>query len=115
QQPTRTRAAEAAASPAFAGRLFGDRGPASITPPASSGRVMVETGRASGGGEVLRSTGKKGGGKAKTGEAERHEKADQIDENLSPEEIETIAGDVIDRLRRIIEFEMTRLGEDEWD
>lgn len=113
--PQPTRAAEAATPPAFAGRLFGDRGPASITPPSSSGRVMVETGRASGGGEVLRSTGKKGGGKAKTGEAERHEKADQIDENLSPEEIETIAGDVIDRLRRIIEFEMTRLGEDEWD
>ena len=64
---------------------------------------------------MLRSTGQKGGGKAETGEAARHKLAGQVDEDLSPEEVDEIAGDVIDRLRRLIEFEMTRLGEDEWD
>jgi hypothetical protein len=35
--------------------------------------------------------------------------------DLSPEEIEEIAEEVIGILRREVEFDMARLGEDEWD
>jgi hypothetical protein len=114
------------------GRLFGDRGP-SVTLRNSSGRpmsggvsggggadgrVLVETAAARRAAEsALRSTpGERPAQRAETGEEARHRLgSDQIDENLSPEEVEKIADEVITQLKRSLELDATRIGEDEWD
>jgi len=116
---------------ALNGRLFGDRGP-SVTLRTSSGRptsggasgggadgrVLVETAAARRAAEsALRSTpGERPAQRAETGEEARHRLgSDQIDENLSPEEVEKIADEVITQLKRSLELDATRIGEDEWD
>lgn len=116
---------------ALNGRLFGDRGP-SVTLHTSSGRptsggasgggadgrVLVETAAARRAAEsALRSTpGERPAQRAETGEEARHRLgSDQIDENLSPEEVEKIADEVITQLKRSLELDATRIGEDEWD
>jgi hypothetical protein len=111
--------------PTLSGRLFGDRGPAvTVRTGASSpaggghGRVMVETAVARRAAEAaLRSTpGERPGQRTETGEEARHRLGgDQIDENLSPEEVEKIAFEVIMQLKQALELDATRIGEDEWD
>lgn len=96
------------------GRLFGDRGPLAVTPPTPAQRVYIETGRAAGQ-QPLRSTGESGTPKAETDDEARHRLASQTEGDLSPEEIETIATEIISILRREQEFDASRFGEDEWD
>lgn len=110
-----TPAAQAAA---LAGKLFGDRGPMIVPPPGAerTGRVLVETGARAA--EVaLRSTpGQRPGRKAETNEEARHRLASgQVDDNLSPEEVDEIAREVIALLKRELELEAARSGGDEWD
>ena len=100
--------------------LFGNRGPqVSITHPSTpAGRVLVETGtggRAADG--IQRSQdGERPTRKAETGEDARHRLAEgQIEESLSPEEVDKIAHEVIATLKRQIELDAIRVGEDEWD
>jgi len=112
-------------APTLSGRLFGDRGPAvTVRTGASSpsagghGRVMVETAVARRAAEAaLRSTpGERPAQRSETGEEARHRLGgDQIDENLSPEEVEKIAFEVIMQLKQALELDATRIGEDEWD
>jgi hypothetical protein len=82
------------------------------------GRVMVETAVARRAAEAaLRSTpGERPAQRSETGEEARHRLGgDQIDENLSPEEVEKIAFEVIMQLKQALELDATRIGEDEWD
>lgn len=101
--------------------VFGQRGPSvtvhTAAAPAAP-RVMVETGaRRSGGAGPLRSTdGERPARQAETGEQARHRLAEgQIEESLSPEEVDKIAHEVISQLKRQIELDAIRVGEDEWD
>jgi hypothetical protein len=99
----------------LAGRLFGDRGPQAVTAPGRP-RVLVETGSRAAGDQPLRSTaGETPGRNAEKNEESRHRLAEQMEGDLSPEEIDEIAEEVIGILRREVEFDMARLGEDEWD
>jgi hypothetical protein len=78
--------------------------------------VLVETGARQA--EVaLRSTpGERPGRKAETNEEARHRLASgQVDDNLSPEEVDEIAREVIALLKRELELEAARSGGDEWD
>jgi hypothetical protein len=102
--------------PATTGKLFGDRGPLQVKPPRDKPRVLVDTGKTESLSEaMLRSTGAEMGGKPETSEKARHRLASQTEEDLSPEEIEQIAEEVITMLRRESEFDRLRLGDDEWD
>ncbi|MEZ4433133.1 MAG: hypothetical protein R3F65_12035 [bacterium] len=103
----------AAAEP-LRGSLFGDRGPQAVTAPGRP-RVLVETGRAAGDQPLRSATGETPGRSAEKNEESRHRLAEQMEGDLSPEEIEEIAEEVIGILRREVEFDMARLGEDEWD
>lgn len=99
----------------LAGRLFGDRGPQAVTAPGRP-RVLVETGSRAAGDQPLRSAaGETPGRNAEKNEESRHRLAEQMEGDLSPEEIDEIAEEVIGILRREVEFDMARLGEDEWD
>jgi hypothetical protein len=109
-------------SPPQSQPLFGNRGPTVSVLSANApthGRVMVEPGsrgapRAAG---PLRSTdGERPARQAETGEQARHRLAKgQIEESLSPEEVDKIAHEVISQLKRQIELDAIRVGEDEWD
>jgi len=96
-----------------AGKLFGDRGPQ--LPKAPSEPTMLR--RLPQTQEALRSTpGQRPERKAETNEEARHRLASsQIDDNLSPEEVETIAKEAISQLKRNLEFDADRIGEDIWD
>lgn len=97
----------------LAGRLFGDRGPQALTAPGRP-RVLVETGSAAG--VPMRSAaGETPGRSAEKNEQSRHRLAEQMEGDLSPEEINEIAEEVLEMLRREVEFNSARLGEDEWD
>jgi hypothetical protein len=52
---------------------------------------------------------------ASTTEDARHKNAEQTDELLPPEEVERLAAEVIDRIKRELEFDAARTGEDGWD
>lgn len=52
---------------------------------------------------------------ASTTEEARHKNAEQTDELLPPEEVERLATEVIDRIKRELEFDAARTGEDGWD
>lgn len=52
---------------------------------------------------------------ASTTEESRHKNAEQTDELLPPEEVERLAAEVIDRIKRELEFDAARTGEDGWD
>ena len=102
----------------LAGRLFGGRGPriaVSEARGADDAPALVETGGAAMG--ALKSTpGGRPQQKKETTEEARHRVAkEQIDENLSPEHEEQIAREVIQRLLRAQEFDLARIGEEEWD
>ncbi|MCB9541203.1 MAG: hypothetical protein H6703_01985 [Myxococcales bacterium] len=77
--------------------------------------MLVETGRAAGDQPLRSATGETPGRSAEKNEESRHRLAEQMEGDLSPEEIEEIAEEVIGILRREVEFDMARLGEDEWD
>lgn len=102
------------ASEPLVGRLFGDRGPQALTTPGRP-RVLVETGSHAAGGPMRSAAGETPGRSAETNEQSRHRLAERMEGDLSPEEIEEIAEEVIEMLRREVEFDMARLGEDEWD
>lgn len=100
--------------------LFGNRGPnvTITTPSAPASRVMVDTGarRAGGSGPLKSEDGERPTRQAETGEDARHRLAEgQIEESLSPEELDKIAHEVISQLKRQIELDAIRVGEDEWD
>jgi hypothetical protein len=100
--------------------LFGNRGPnvTITTPSAPASRVMVDTGarRAGGSGPLKSEDGERPARQAETGEDARHRLAEgQIEESLSPEELDKIAHEVISQLKRQIELDAIRVGEDEWD
>lgn len=97
------------------GRLFGDRGPLAVNPPGPASRVYIETGKRASGDQPLRSTGESAGPRTDTNDDARHRLASQTEGDLSPEELERIADEVISQLRRELEFEGSRFGEDEWD
>ncbi len=97
------------------GRLFGDRGPLAVTPPGPASRVYIETGKQASGEQPLRSTGESAGSKPETNTEARHRLASQTEGDLSPEELDQLATEVITQLRRELEFEGARFGEDEWD
>ncbi|MBU0550901.1 hypothetical protein KJ940_05305 [Myxococcota bacterium] len=103
-------------APQLTGRLFGDRGPMAVSAPENH-RVVVEPGARAVAEQALRSTpGERPQRKAETNEEARHRLAGgQIDDHLSPEEVEAISEEVLDQLRRAMEFDATRIGEDEWD
>ncbi len=104
-------------APASSGRLFGDRGPASVSAPRTkASRLLVEVGNRPASGQAMRSTpGQRPARKAETGEEARHRLASQIDSSMSTEEVDRVARDVIDQLGRWLEFDAQRVGEDEWD
>lgn len=54
-------------------------------------------------------------GGAQTVEESRHKNAEQTDELMPPEEVERLASEVIDRIKRELEFDLARTGEDGWD
>lgn len=54
-------------------------------------------------------------GGAQTVEESRHKNAEQTDELIPPEEVERLAAEVIDRIKRELEFDLARTGEDGWD
>ena len=54
-------------------------------------------------------------GGAQTVEDSRHKNAEQTDELMPPEEVERIVQEVIDRVKRQLEFDRARTGGDEWD
>ncbi|MFN3203002.1 MAG: hypothetical protein ACE366_31705 [Bradymonadia bacterium] len=110
--------------PVLLGGLFGDRGPSigsgdPAMPPAPPSRIMVDTGHASQPSpeSVLRSTpGERPNSKAETSEESRHRLArNQVDDQLSDEEVDKIAEQVIYTLKREVEMDNTRYGDDEWD
>ena len=106
-----------APAPATPGRIFGDRGPQSVSKPSTrASRLLVETGNKPASETALRSTpGQRPSRKAETGEEARHRLASQIDPSMSPEEVDKVARDVIDQLGQWLEFDAQRVGEDEWD
>ena len=109
--------------PVLLGGLFGDRGPAVASdgpgPQAPPSRIMVDTGKAAAPApeSVLRSTpGERPGQKAETTEESRHRLArNQVDDQLSDDEVDKIAEQVIYTLKREVEMDNYRYGEDEWD
>ena len=81
---------------------------------------MVDTGArragGSGSGPLKSEDGERPARQAETGEDARHRLAEgQIEESLSPEELDKIAHEVISQLKRQIELDAIRVGEDEWD
>ena len=52
---------------------------------------------------------------ATTTEEARHKNSEQTDELIPPEEVERLAAEVIDRIKRELEFDAARMGEDGWD
>lgn len=114
------RALVSPATPTQSQPLFGNRGPnvTITTPSAPASRVMVDTGarRAGGSGPLKSEDGERPARQAETGEDARHRLAEgQIEESLSPEELDKIAHEVISQLKRQIELDAIRVGEDEWD
>ena len=103
----------------LAGTLFGDRGPRLLSARGTAGDrgpVLVETGGPRAGVPLRSTPGERPKGKAETGEEARHRLAgDQIDDNLSPEEVDEIAQQVIQQVGYAQEFDAARIGEEEWD
>ena len=103
-------------SPRTPGKLFGDRGPAQVKAPQDKSRVMVDIGQAEQLTEaMMRSTGAELSQRPETADQVRHRLAGDTEGDLSPEEIEQIADEVITMLRREAEFDRLILGDDEWD
>ena len=88
-------------------------------PQAPPSRIMVDTSQAAAPApeSVLRSTpGERPGQKAETTEESRHRLArNQVDDQLSDDEVDKIAEQVIYTLKREVEMDNYRYGEDEWD
>ena len=98
------------------GSLFGDRGPAGlVAPDVHAKRVMVDPG-ARAAEQALRSTpGERPTRDTETSEEAQHRLADQVGEEISPEETERLAREIISRLKRELEFDAARMGDDAWD
>lgn len=110
------RSADVAMRASTGGSLFGDRGPAGlVAPDVHAKRVMVDPG-ARAAEQALRSTpGERPTRDVETSEEAQHRLADQVGEEISPEETERLAREIISRLKRELEFDAARLGDDAWD
>ncbi|MSP70991.1 MAG: hypothetical protein EXR76_02160 [Myxococcales bacterium] len=114
-----TAAARPLQSASRGATLFGDRGPR-VTFNRSEvpgHRVMVETSARRAAEVAQRSTpGERPERQAETNEEARHRQAsDQIDGSLSPEDVDEIAREVVVLLKRELELDADRIGQDEWD
>jgi len=64
---------------------------------------------------MMRSSGAELGKRPETADQVRHRLSGETEGDLSPEEVEEIADEVIAMLRREAEFDRLVLGDDEWD
>ena len=114
-----TAAARPLQSASRGATLFGDRGPRVTFNRAEvpGHRVMVETSGRRAAEVAQRSTpGERPERQAETNEEARHRQAsDQIDGSLSPEDVDEIAREVVVLLKRELELDADRIGQDEWD
>lgn len=82
----------------------GDARPALIRPGEHAARQALRKGN-----DVVQAS------QATTTEEARHKNSEQTDELIPPEEVERLAAEVIDRIKRELEFDAARMGEDGWD